>query len=52
MDINSDVVEIRRLFRILTDHLVSLGIEVINCSPGSTVDWLPRSTVEHAFPGV
>lgn len=50
MDINSDVKEIKRLFRILTDHLQSRGVEIVNCSPESTVDWLPRSTVEQEFP--
>lgn len=50
MDINSDVDEIKRLFRILTDHLQSRGVEIVNCSPESTVDWLPRSTVEQEFP--
>lgn len=49
MDINSNVAEIKRLFRILTDHLQSRGVEVINCSPESTVDWLPRSTIEDEF---
>lgn len=49
MDINSDVSEIRRLFRILTDHLHSRGVEIVNCSPGSTIDWLPTSTIEQEF---
>jgi hypothetical protein len=49
MDINSDVAEIKRLFRILTDHLQSRGVEIVNCSPGSTIDWLPTSTIEHEF---
>lgn len=49
MDINSDVVELRRLFRVLTDHLQSNGVEIVNCSPGSTIDWLPVSTIEQEF---
>ncbi len=49
MDINSDVAEIKRLFRILTDHLHSRGVEIVNCSPGSTIDWLPTSTIEQGF---
>lgn len=52
MDINSDVAEIKRLFRILTDHLQSRGVEIINCSPESTIDWLPTSTIESEFPDV
>lgn len=52
MDINSDVSEIRRLFRILTDHLQSRGVEIVNCSPGSTIDWLPTSTIESEFSDV
>jgi hypothetical protein len=50
MDVNSDVAEIKRLFRILTDHLKSRGVEIVNCSPGSTIDWLPTSTIETEFP--
>lgn len=46
MDINSDVKELKRLFRILTDHLQSRGVAIVNCSPESMVDWLPRSTIE------
>ena len=52
LDINSDVDEIKRLFRILTDHIQSRGVEIINCSPGSTIDWLPKSTIESEFPNV
>lgn len=50
MDINSDVGAIKRLFRILTDHLQARGVEIVNCSPESTVDWLPRSSIEREFP--
>lgn len=49
-NVNSDVAEIKRLFRVLTDHLQSRGVEIVNCSPESTIDWLPRSTIESEFP--
>jgi len=52
MDINSDTDAIRKLFRILTDHLHSRGVEIVNCSPGSTIDWLPTSTIEKEFASV
>lgn len=52
MDINSDVAEIKRLFRILTNHLHSRGVEIVNCSPESTIDWLPKSTIEEEFADV
>lgn len=52
LDVNSDVAEIKRLFRVLTDHLTAKGVEIVNCSPGSTVDWLPTSTIEQEFADV
>lgn len=52
MDINSDVEEIKRLFRVLTEHLAKRQVAVVNCSPGSAIDWLPVSTIEQEFSSV
>lgn len=52
MDVNSDTVNLRQLFRGLTDEIVDLGIEIINCSPKSTIQWLPSSTIEYEFRNV
>lgn len=42
MDKHSNVPEWRRLFRGLTEHLSSMGIEVLNAGEKSTLTWLPR----------
>ncbi len=52
LDINSNVDELRRLLRVLTANLVSHGVSIVNCSPNSTIDWLPSSRIEEVFADV
>src|SRR5690606_24449274 len=46
MDMHSDVVTWRRLFRGLTDILESRGVRVVNASLASTIKWLPIVSLE------
>lgn len=42
----SDVQKWLEYFRILTDILAEKGVEVVQCSPRSAIDWLPTAPVE------
>lgn len=40
----------REAFRIAAPDFERLGVEVLNCSPGSALDCFPRSTIREALP--
>lgn len=49
MDMHSDTEAWRSHFRTLTDALQDRGVEILNASPISTIDWLKRVSVEEVL---